>query len=239
VVEAGSGDLDRDSPHLAAAIGAGREGIEVLAGEVAVVGDREAEQQLRVGAGREADREGTQLVGSVRLDRNRLPAEPVQAHQGRERAGPVRPAAEATGDRRRVDGMVEVGVADEDAGDLAGRMDEAVERRGIGQRRPAPQQVGEGDAGDVGIDEERLSLKAHPVAGDAKPFELEPGRQLQWPLLELAESLSVFALGALSLQPSAGQLGEMPQRARHGPAYAVSIAADSSGGRERVWKTTQ
>ena len=57
VVEAQPGDGDRDAPDLAAAVGAGGERVEVLAGQFAVVGDGEAEQQLRVDAGREADLE--------------------------------------------------------------------------------------------------------------------------------------------------------------------------------------
>ena len=90
-------------------------------------------------AGREADLERAQLVGAVGLDLDRLLGEAVQAHQVDQRVRAVGLAAEAPRDRRRVDGVVEVGVADEHADHLAGRVDEAVERRRVGQRRPAPQ----------------------------------------------------------------------------------------------------
>ena len=82
VVEADPGDRDRDAPDLAAAVGAGGERVEVLAGQFAVVGDGEAEQQLRVDAGREADLERAQLVGPVGLDLDRLLGEAVQAPSG-------------------------------------------------------------------------------------------------------------------------------------------------------------
>src|ERR1700733_14835671 len=50
VVEGRSRDLDVDTPHLTALVGGWREGVEMLAGKLAVKGDREAEQQLRVQA---------------------------------------------------------------------------------------------------------------------------------------------------------------------------------------------
>ncbi len=186
----------------------------MLAGEFAVVGDGEAEQQLRVDAGREADLERAELVGAVGLDLDRLLGEAVQPHQRHQRVRAVGLAAEAAGDRRRVDRVVEVGVADEHADDLAGRLDEAVERRRVGQRRAAQQQVGEGDPREVGVDEQRLALVAEPVAGDAEPFDLEPGRQLQRPRLQLAQRLAVVALGRAPRRPRLRQLAEVSQRAR-------------------------
>ena len=85
----------------------------MLAGEVAVVGHGHPEQQLRVGAWREADLEGAELIGPVGLDLDGLAGEAVQRHQPDQRVRSVGPAPEPAGDRRRVDGVVEVGVADE------------------------------------------------------------------------------------------------------------------------------
>ena len=187
----------------------------MLAGQFAVVGDREAEQQLRVGAGREADLERAQLVGAVGLDLDRPLGQAVQRHQVDQRARAVGLAAEAPGDRRRVDRVVEVGVADEDADGLPGGSDEALERRRIGQRRPPQQQVAEGHPREVGIDEERLALVGEPVAGDAEPLDLEPGRQLQRPRLQLAQRLAVGARGGASRRPRLRQLAEVSQRASH------------------------
>ncbi len=121
VVEAQAGDGDRDAPDLAAAVGAGGERVEVLAGQFAVVGDGEAEQQLRVDAGGEADLERAQLVGPVGLDHDRPLGQAVQRHQVQQRVRAVGLAADAPGDRRGVDGVVEVGVADEHADGLARR----------------------------------------------------------------------------------------------------------------------
>jgi hypothetical protein len=77
VVEVQAGDPDRDSPHLAAAIGTGAERVKLLAAQFAVVGDGAAEQQLRVDAGGEADLEGAQLVDPVGLDLDRAAGESV------------------------------------------------------------------------------------------------------------------------------------------------------------------
>jgi hypothetical protein len=108
VVEAEPGDRDRDSPDLAAAVGAGRERVEVVAAEFAVVWDREAEQQLRVQAGGEGDLERTQLVGPVGLDLDRPLGLAVERHQVDQRARAVGRAIEALGERRRVERVVEV-----------------------------------------------------------------------------------------------------------------------------------
>jgi hypothetical protein len=134
--------------------------------------------------------------------------------------------------------VVKVGVADEDSCHLAGRVDEAIERRRVGQCRSAPQEVAEGDPREIGVDEQRLSLEADPVAGDAEPFDLQPGRQLQLLRLELAEHLAVFVGGLLPRQACLGQLTEMMQRSRH-RRYAVSKVVVSAGELASVWKTTQ
>ena len=128
-------------------------------------------------AGGERDLERAELIGPVGLDLDRLPGEAVQSHQGDQRVRSVGRAAEAAGDRRRVDGVVEMGVADEHAGDLSRRLHEAVERDRVRQGRPAQQQAAERDPGEVGVDEERLALVGEPVARDAEPFDLEALRQ--------------------------------------------------------------
>jgi hypothetical protein len=145
VVEAQSGDRNRDTPNLAAAVGARAERVELVAAEFAVVGDGPAEQQLRVDAGGEADLERPQLVDAVGLDLDRALGEPVQRHQVDQRRRSVGVAAEADGDRRRVDRVVEVGVPDEDADHLPRRPHEAVESGRV-RKRGAPQdEVAEGD----------------------------------------------------------------------------------------------
>ena len=111
--------------------------------------------------------------------------------------------------------MVEVGVADQHPDDLAGRVDEALERGRVGQGRPAQQQVAERHPREVGVDEQRLALVADPVAGDAEPFDLEPGGQLERPRLELAQGLPVFPLGGAPRRPRPGQIAQVSQRAGH------------------------
>jgi hypothetical protein len=107
VVEAHACDPDRDPPDLAASVGGGRERVEVLAGQVAVEGDGEAQQQFRVHAGSEADLKRAELVGPVGLNVHRLVSEPVQRHQVDQRVRAVGAAAEASCNLRRVDDVVE------------------------------------------------------------------------------------------------------------------------------------
>ena len=65
----------------------------------------------------------------------------------------------AAGDRRGVDGVVEVRVADEDSHDLPGRMQEAVQGwRARGRCRRRSTQVAERDPGEVRVDEQRLAF---------------------------------------------------------------------------------
>jgi hypothetical protein len=103
----------------------------------------------------------------------------VQRHQVDQGIRPVRLAAEAPGDRRGVDRVVEMGVADQHADDLSRRAAETVERRWVGQRWTAEEQVAERDAREVGIDKERPALVGEPVAGDAQPLDPQAARQLQ------------------------------------------------------------
>ena len=142
----------------------------------------------------------------------------MQPHQVDQRARAVGLAVEPPGDRRGVDGVVEVGVADEHADRLAGRVDEAVERRRVGQCLAAQHQVAEGDPREVGVDEQRLALVGEPVAGDAQPLDLEPGRKLRRPRLQLAQRLAVGALGGAPRRPRLRQLAEVSQRLSHRPA---------------------
>ena len=134
---------------------------------------------------------GPSSYGPVRLHLDRELAESVQSHQVRQRARAVGPAAEAAGDRRRVDRVVEVGVADEHADRVVGRRQIAVERGRVGDRGAAQQQAAQRNAGEVGVDVEAGALVVEPVARDAEPLDLEPGGQRQRPRLELGQRLEV------------------------------------------------
>jgi hypothetical protein len=133
---------------------------------------------------------------------------------------------------------VEVSVADEDADDLARGVDEAVERRRVRQRGTPPQQLAEGNPGEVGIDEQGLVLAADAVAGDPEPFDLQAIGQLQRLCLELSHGLAVFALGGAPAQLCLGEVAEVSQGARH-ERYAVATVAESLGVRAIVCRTTQ
>ncbi|MFI5121530.1 MAG: hypothetical protein ACHQJ5_01410 [Vicinamibacteria bacterium] len=87
--------------------------------------------------------------------------------------------------------MVEVGVPDEDAGGVVIGGQEAIERHRVRDRRAAQQQAAQRHAGEVGVDVEAAPLERDPVAGDAQPLELEPGRKLERPRLELGQGLEV------------------------------------------------
>jgi hypothetical protein len=71
-----------------------------------------------------------------------------------------------------------VGVADEDAGDLALAGQKAVERLGIGQGGTPAQQRVQRHPRQIGIDVEIVALVAEPEAGDAEPLDLEARREL-------------------------------------------------------------
>ena len=122
-----------------------------------------------------------------------------------------------------------------------GALDEAVERRRVGQRRPPQQQVAEGDAREVGVDEQRLALVGQPVAGDPEPLDLQPRRQLQRPRLQLAQRLAVGARlrSAASPAPSPARRGVAAGRPPALAQAAAAIVAESFGGLASVWKTTQ
>ena len=72
--------------------------------------------------------------------------------------------------------MVKMGVADEHTDHVFGRAYEAVEHRRVGDRRAAPDDRRERNSRDVRVDEQRLALVGHPIAGDPEPFQVEPGR---------------------------------------------------------------
>ncbi len=217
VVEAGARHVDADAPDLSALVGPGGERVEVIAGQLAVEGHGQAEDQLGVRAGREADRERTELVRSVGLDHHRLPAQPVERHQLREARGAVGPAAESLADRGRVDGVVPVRVADQHADHLAAgvRDDEPLEHRRLGGRLPAAEDRRERDSGHVRVDEQRAALVGHAVARDAEPLELQPGRQLELSRLKLGEGLGVMALLVALLGHEAGEVSQVAGGPEH------------------------
>lgn len=70
--------------------------------------------------------------------------------------------------------MVEVGVADEYTCDLARWSQKALVKSRVRQRGRAANDAGQRSTRDVGIDVDHLPFVAQAVAGDAKPFELEP-----------------------------------------------------------------
>ena len=129
----------------------------------------------------DARREARPRTGPTRRCGRARPRPPgreaVQRHQVDERARAEGTAAEPARDRRRIERVVEVGVADEDAGNLAGGIGEALERCRVRARRPAQQEILERKAREVGVDEERLALAGEPVARDPEPLQLEPGRK--------------------------------------------------------------
>ena len=133
------GDVDPDPVHGAALVRArARAPCEVVAGQRPVERDLAAEQQLRVAARDEAHDERPELVRLPRLDLDAV--EPVQAHQPRQRVRAVRRTAEAARDRRRVDRVIPVRVADQHAGHRPRRAHVALDQRRVRQRRPAQQQ---------------------------------------------------------------------------------------------------
>ena len=150
----------------------------MLAGQLAVQRDRKAEQQLRVRARREGDDEGPELVGAVRLDLDRQPAEPVQPHQLPSEAEPYAGQRKLARDRGRVDRVVEVRMPDEHARDVAPA---AAQRSSasVGQRRAPQQQAAQRHARDIRVDEERRALVRDAVAGDAEPFQLQSRGQVE------------------------------------------------------------
>ncbi len=89
----------------------------------------------------------------------------------------------AGADRGRVDGVVEVGVADEHADDLGAaavaRLQMALDQLLARQRDLAQQQLAQAHARDVRVDEQRRALVGEAVAGDAEPGDLQAGRERQ------------------------------------------------------------
>jgi hypothetical protein len=81
----------------------------------------------------------------MRLDLDRELAEAVQRHQVRQRARAVRGRPIQRGDRRRVDGVVEMCVSDEDAGDAPRCTSIGVEHRRVWQRLASQQQRAQRD----------------------------------------------------------------------------------------------
>ena len=115
----------------------------------------------------------------------------------------------AAGDLGGVDRMVEMGVADEDARRPAPAPQEAVESGALRQVRAAQEEVAERHPREVGVDEERLPLVGEAVAGYPEPFDLQPGRQLEWPGLQLGEGLPVVAFSGAPRRPGACQLTQV------------------------------
>ena len=91
----------------------------MLARQLAVERDRVAEYQLRVQARDERDGERSQLVAMVGFDLDGPLAEAVESHQVNQRARPVGGALVAACCLRDVDRVVEVGVTDKYADDVA------------------------------------------------------------------------------------------------------------------------
>jgi len=81
-------------------------------------------------------------------------------------------------ERRRVDRVVEVGVADEHGFDLLGRRPRqmAVDLCRVREGKVASEDCAERDPRDVRVDEDRLALVRDAIPGDADPLELEAGR---------------------------------------------------------------
>ena len=106
------------------------------------------------------DRERPELVAAVGLDLDRS----LARARGGASAAPASPSrtrsSRAARDRGDVDGVVEVGVPDEHAATSPGRPQEALVQRRVRQRRRAPEHVAQRDAGQVGVDVERVALVA-------------------------------------------------------------------------------
>jgi hypothetical protein len=114
VIDRDAGDRDVQAPDLAALVGLRGQGVDVLAGQLAAVGHPQAAGQLGVLARDEGHRERAELVGVVRLDHDRALGMIVERHQVGQRARAVDRTAGAGRQRRHVEGVIEVGVADQD-----------------------------------------------------------------------------------------------------------------------------
>ena len=180
--------IPQTAPHLYAP---GARPSQVVAGELAVHRHLAPEQQLRVAAGHEAHDEGSELVGLVGDDLDGEVAEPVQPHEVAQGRGAIRLGFVAAGQCRRIDGVIEVRVADEHSRHASGRARVAVEHRLVGHRQPAQQQGAQGHARHVRVDEQRDPLVGQPVAGHPEPGQLEPGGQIERDRLQLTQRLGV------------------------------------------------
>jgi hypothetical protein len=115
----------------------------------------------------------------VRRHLDGLVAQPVQAHEMRQGRRPVRLGREPPRDGGRVDGVVEVRVPDEHAGNRPRGRDVGVEHGRVRHGRPAQQQRPQRDARHIGVDEQRHALERQPVARDAEPDDVKAGRQVE------------------------------------------------------------
>lgn len=90
-------------------------------------------------AGDEGHRERPQLVHAIRLDLDGALPQPVQLHQPAQRTGPQCRTREAAGHGRCVDGVIEVGVADQHADHGSGWIQEPVQHGRVREDGPAPE----------------------------------------------------------------------------------------------------
>ncbi len=161
---------------------------------------------------------GPSSSGSCAVDLHRLLAPAVQAHEAHERGRPVRGAAVARAQRRHVDGVIEVRVADEHAHDVPHRGQPAVDRRGVRERGAAAQERPQRHARDVRVEVDRLPLERQAVAGHTQPFELQATRQLERARgagRELRERRGVRLRALLVLRDEAPEAGEMTDESPH------------------------
>ena len=204
VVEANAGDGDVDAPDLPAFVGARRQVIGVLAGQLPVGRRPEACGETRVTTRDERDLERADLVATVGLDGYGEGGAAGDLHQLAERCAAVRRTTRAGGERRDVERVIEVGMPDEDRRRV-GQRGQAVR---VGRDGPAAQQLPERDPRPVRIDQQVPALVAEAKAGRAEPLEFEARREIARARRTRPGEVAVRRSVGVRLRAAARDIGE-------------------------------
>ena len=125
-------------PRLVAPVRLGGKTTELVARDGPAVGNPQTEDQPRVEAGNERDRERADLVATIGLNGDCAIPEPMQSQELDHRAAPVHLAMVTTGDCRGVESVVEVRVTEQHG---IGTKKVTIDRRLAGHHRPSTQEV--------------------------------------------------------------------------------------------------
>ena len=160
-------DLDVDAVDLTAAVGAAGEPVERVAGQLAVGGHCESQQQLRMATGHEADGERADLVHSLRIDLDRGVGQAVEPQEPHDVRRPV-DGRTPPGELWHVHRVVEVAVSDEH-GIRLGRQPR--HHLGVGPHGRRTERLTQAPPREERVDEQRRALVGQAEAGGAEPLE--------------------------------------------------------------------